>query len=656
MRLVLILLSFAVMVSTASAKLSKVEIESREIILNGKSFGGTGAYEKLRGIMHFSYDPSNPYNKKIVDIDIAERGPDGLVHANANFTILQPVDADKRRGIAFVELVNRGDQHTLKYLNRAVSNQNNPVTEEDFGDGLMMEEGLTLIFIGWQYDIPKDNGQYALNLPVAKGIEGLVRSDWMLDEPTDKIGLGHRGIPAHYKPIDPESYENILYERDGRATPRRIVPHDKWEFVDGNAYIHMPGGFKTDRIYELVYKSKDPVISGISLAITRDIASYAKYNKDSEFPVDKAISFGVSQTGRYLRHFTYYDFNTDEDGKKAFDGMYLHTSGAGRGSFNHRFSQPSRDAQPYTAFFYPTDLFPFSVAQQSNPKTGEMQGFFDHANPDHLPKMIYTATGYEYWGRAVSLLHTTVDGAADIPLHENERIYHLAGGQHYVGEVTKFEAKEPHIENQYRDNPIQYYYNLRAVMLHLVNWVDTGKEPPESKIPTIKDNTLVSIDDVNFPDIPGFVRPERLHTAYMADYGPRWDQGIVDFQPPRLLGEIIPKVPQVNEIGNSISGVQNVELTVPLGTYTAWQLRTGRHDPKEFLNFQGTFIPFSKTGDANDPRPSLNELYSSKDDYLNKVRSASQNLVSEGFLLERDIKYIVERSESYWDWVQNWNY
>lgn len=38
MRLVLILLCFVSMITTASAKLSKVDIESRDIILNGKNF------------------------------------------------------------------------------------------------------------------------------------------------------------------------------------------------------------------------------------------------------------------------------------------------------------------------------------------------------------------------------------------------------------------------------------------------------------------------------------------------------------------------------------------------------------------------------------------------------------------------------------------
>ena len=30
-------------------------------------------------------------------------------------------------------------------------------------------------------------------------------------------------------------------------------------------------------------------------------------------------------------------------GRKVFDGVWPHVAGAGRGSFNHRFGQPSRD-------------------------------------------------------------------------------------------------------------------------------------------------------------------------------------------------------------------------------------------------------------------------------------------------------------------------
>ncbi len=65
------------------------------------------------------------------------------------------------------------------------------------------------------------------------------------------------------------------------------------------------------------------------------------------------LAFGISQSGRFLRTYLYYGFNRDEGNRKVFDGVIAQVAGAGRGSFNHRFAQPSRDGHPYLNFFYP---------------------------------------------------------------------------------------------------------------------------------------------------------------------------------------------------------------------------------------------------------------------------------------------------------------
>jgi len=135
---------------------------------------------------------------------------------------------------------------------------------------------------------------------------------------------------------------------------REIVPRERWRFArldngrlaDDRTHISLTGGFERGKIYELVYRARDPVVVGIGLAAVRDVISSARYDARSEFPVTAAIAAGISQSGRFLRHFLYQGFNTDEAGRKVFDGMLVHTAGAGRGSFNHRFAQPSRDADP----------------------------------------------------------------------------------------------------------------------------------------------------------------------------------------------------------------------------------------------------------------------------------------------------------------------
>ena len=141
----------------------------------------------------------------------------------------------------------------------------------------------------------------------------------------------------------------------------------------------MRAGFESGKIYEVIYRAKDPVVVGTGLAAVRDMISYLKYDTASIAPTKFGIAYGVSQTGRFLRHFLFQGFNVDERGRKTFDGIFAHTAGAGRGSFNHRFAQPSRDAQPYTTFFYPTDVFPFTTAEESDPVTGARDGLRVHS-------------------------------------------------------------------------------------------------------------------------------------------------------------------------------------------------------------------------------------------------------------------------------------
>ena len=75
-------------------------------------------------------------------------------------------------------------------------------------------------------------------------------------------------------------------------------------------------------------------------------------------------------------------------------------------------------------------------------------------------------------------------------------------------------------------------------------------------------------------------------------------------------------------------------------------------------DFRGTFCPLPRSElektKAGDPRPSIASLYSSREHYLAKVRSAADELVAEGFLLAEDKAYVIERSKGYWSWIFDW--
>ena len=61
------------------AEVVRVVVDRRTDVLEGRAFGTVGAYEKLVGRIFFVFDPSNPMNARIVDLDKAPRNADGLV-------------------------------------------------------------------------------------------------------------------------------------------------------------------------------------------------------------------------------------------------------------------------------------------------------------------------------------------------------------------------------------------------------------------------------------------------------------------------------------------------------------------------------------------------------------------------------------------------
>jgi len=660
-RVIPVLLGLTLVVSVAaspgSAAVRRLVVESREDVLGARPFGNAGPYEKLTGIVEFALDPAHAANAGIVDLGRAPRDANGRVTASANFMVLRPKTMRREQATALLEVSNRGGKATLPYFARAAWSAD-PVSEADFGDALPLRLGLTLIWVGWQFDVPTRDGALRLDAPVAtddgRPIEGLVRSDWTVDERVATLFLGDRGHRP-YPLANADDPANVLTERDGRLATRRVVPREQWRFVDNGTRIARTGGFEPGRIYELVYRARDPVVVGLGLAAVRDMMSYAKYDEASPFPVHRGVGFGVSQTGRFLRHFLYQGFNTDENGRAVFDGLFVHTAGAGRGSFNHRFAQPSRDAQRLSAFFYPTDLYPFSGRAQRDPETGATDGLLTHES--RLPNVVFTNTGYEYWGRAASLIHTTPNADADIEPLANERIYHLAGGQHFVVDwpLTPRQSGSGSVV-VYRGSPLDFRPTLRSLLVRLVEWVRDGRQPPASAYPRLDAGTLVAVDRLRPPAIPGVRWPRVAHEAYRVDYGPRWREGIVTLEPPRLGKPFPVRVPQVDADGNETAGVRGVELLAPLATYTPWSLRGGGLvNADELTDFYGTLIPFARDRAererTGDPRPSLIERYGDRARYLEIVARHAEAQERAGLLLAEDVPRVIEQADRHWNWL-----
>jgi hypothetical protein len=114
----------------------------------------------------------------------------------------------------------------------------------------------------------------------------------------------------------------------------------------------------------------------------------------------------------------------------------------------------------------------------------------------------------------------------------------------------------------------------------------------------------------------------------------------------------------VDGLGNELGGIRGFELRAPLATYAPWNLRWGYEGgAEELTRSRGTYVPLSRTEaervEWGDPRPSLEGLYGDKDAYLERVRAATIQLVSEGFLLGADAATAVEAAAAQWDWIMD---
>ena len=537
-----VLLVSALYTHTLHAEVASVKVTERHLVEDGRRFGDTGTYEQIEGKITFAFDPANPLNQVIVGLDRAERNGRGMVEATGDLLILRPSDPQRGNGVALVDVANRGRLSALSF-NRGGSGP--------YGDGFLMREGYTIVWVGWEFDVPSE-GQIRLEVPSVDGVP----------------------------------------------------------------------------------------VGGLGFAAFRDAASWIKHDREALVRADHTLSFGSSQSGRFLRTFLYLGFTTDESGRQVFDGVMPHIAGASGIDLN----RPG--AEPISLGMFTATAFPFADAALRDPVTGAVDGILGNVRSrGRQPLVFYTNTGVEYWGggRVASLVHSTPDGKNDLIPPENVRVYFFAGTQHGPG---AFPAP-PGGTRQEMGNPTDYWWTMRALLTAMKDWVVDGVEPPPSRHPRFADGNLVPPTEVNFPAIPD-VRSPRDRTAGTRQPNP-WlnDRG--------GEGEALPMfVPQVDTDGNETSGIRHPEVAVPLATYTGWNFtHPDAGDPNTLVALAGGYVPFPATLKArettNDPRPSIEERYASREDFLAQVEAAGRDLIDQRYLLADDLAPVLERAAQHWD-------
>lgn len=632
------------------AAVTNVTIAARNVVADGQSFGSVGAYERLVGRIEFALDPADPHNRVIADLEHARRDADGRVRFSSDLHVLRPVDASKGNGVLLFEIANRGRRGLLPRFNHARPSME-PATDADFGDGLLMRDGYTLVWVGWEVDAPAP--LLRIDAPRAElpaGADDRLSVELMYNERLNEVFLIDDPAgrpPVIYPPVDPAGAADVLTVRNRYWEQGEIVPRDRWRFVAGSTAapkLQLDGGFEPGRFYRVTYRATGALVAGAGLAAIRDAASAFRYRTDLPIQGRAAYAFGISQTGRLLRQFLYDGFNADEGDRRVFDAVWVHIAGVARGSFNQRFAIPTHgDA------FRPT-RFPFTDDEQAD-SDGTRGGLQSRYRADQRPKVFHTNTSTEYWGggRAAALTHTSIDGKRDLQLPDNVRIYLLAGTQHVEGAFPPPErgrvispGAAGRNNGQQLPNPTPQSYVMRALLRALHAWTANGIAPPPSKYPQLADRTLVAARDVKFPALAGVADPRTIEG------------------PARLIdGKVAPLphlVPQVDRDGNEIAGIRVPDLAVPLATTTGWNFR----DPSvgnagSAYQLLGSYIPFAPTRAARrasgDPRPSVEERYRSVEDYRQRIRAAASELIRGRYLLEEDLERVMERANTHWSYA-----
>lgn len=652
------------------AAVDRVEILVRQPFAGGKAFGKTGAYERIKGRLHYAIDPDDPANGLIVDLHLAPVDARGLVTFAGDFILLRPLDPQRGNRTLLYEVNNRGGLAMLPMFNLA-ERGNNPISVDHAGDGFLFEQGYTLLWSAWNWDVVAGDERLMIDLPIAtakrgRAITGPVAAEFVLNQPAMSAPFMW-GYSKGYPPVDIGDPEARLTWRTAPGGERHVIPRSNWRFsdVDTSQTPPQPTRITADepfvpgRIHEVVYEARDPRVVGLGLAAIRDAISHVRFegartpwlDEAGASTLDRAIVFGISQSGRVINHMIWQGFHRDEAGRMVFDGALVHVAGAGKGSFNHRFAQTTRHPSAFEDQQYPADVFPFTTTPSTDPVTGETGSALDRARAaGSVPKIFYTNTSTEYWTRAASLLHTDVSGEKDVSLAPETRLYVFAGAQH--GNWA-WADRWPY---EHCTNGFDHRFAMRALLPAMQRWLESGTGdrndpvalPPESVYPTSAAGTLGSVADYleHFPKIPGFRLPDANLAPPRLDLGPRFaDEGIVDRQPARLGPAFTTLVPLPDADGIDRGGIPLPGIAAPLATHTGWNLRRPEIGAAgKLARWSGSMLPFPLDEvvrkASGDPRLSLDERYGSTEGYALAIGRAANALAEKGFLLRRDVPHI----------------
>jgi len=673
---------------TADARVVRIIVDRITPYAGGRTFGEAGVFERLEGTVHMEVDPDEPLNGVVVNLERAPRNANGLVEFSAPFVIIRPVDVLRGNRKILYGINNRGNAIEIPFQTfPTLSGGADPET----GDGLFFGMGYTFVDAGWAGDIITTETRLGADLPVAVQADGSpivsrIRVQYPTDSPGRSDGEDEGGISGYtlplkgterfvsYETADTQTDNSTLTVRGAISEARRAVPSDRWAFgtcptgetsLAATTYdICVFDGLKRDHIYELTYPAKNPWVMGLGYAVTRDLASFLRYEtvddegspnplaeSDTVVGIRRVYGLGISSTGMYLREFLYLGFNEDEAHRQVFDAVRAHIPGTHRLFANVEFSDPNiYSRQDRTHDFTSTSYPPLTYGVTTDPITNIRDGILKR--PDTDPLVFQIDTSNEFWQMKASL--NVHDGLGNpVPVPGNVRLYfmssHPHGGATGVGVVPTDRGSCAYVTNSYRSTAP----TIRALLVALDEWVDQGIEPPRSHYPDTRRGTLATVDEVarTFPTIPGVTFPTVVNGLTTMDFGPTFGPqgGRQTVLPPSTGAPYQVLIPTTDRDGHDVAGIRSVDIAVPVGTNTGWNLYPAGPRGKDLCGLNGSFFAFAKTRDerlaSGDPRRSLEERYGDHAGFVRAVRHAAEDAVAQRTLLAEDADVIIKMAE-----------
>lgn len=707
-RIALVPITAALLAAAAPAEARVVRIVVDDMQPLAPATGQAIAYEQISGRAFGEIDPTDPLNGIIQDIELG-KDADGKVRYTASFVLTKPVDMNNASGLMWHDVPNRGTPLTIG------------VAERNFGDiGLAS---------AWQGDNAGSatsgtlvrstmlvGGRHWLQVPIARNADGSTITGDVFARIVNRSGVGSQPLivqsnPVPYLPASLDTREARLVTRlaetmEGTAIGEAEVPSTDWAWARCSATVPFPGtpdptqicvkgGFDPAKLYQVVFKARDPYVLGVGFAAWRDVGAFFKkaLADDSGWVnpiaqrVTHSIARGNSQSGNYLRGWLHLGFNQAEDRTPVHDGMWPIIAGR-RIALNFRWAQPDGVLELYQA----GSEGPQWWAQFPDHLRGlPPAGILDRCEASKTcPKVIEHFGSAEVWALKLTPEWVGTDPKNDIPLPKNVRRYYIASSTHGGG-GGGFNSSLPGVGlpttgpncpgNNFGTgvlpaNPVPHTQTVNALRVHFRNWVMNGTLPPDSVYPTLNGkkgdgqqargaNTPDLVDAykaaMGFPTIPGLratvPEPGFINPVLDYDWGPLFNysdaSGVPTNAPPPIKQVIRMLVPRVDADGNEVGGVPVVLTDAPLGTYLGWNITADGARPfhkGQICNYVGGMIPFARTKAqrlaSGDPRLSLEERYGTHDGYVAAVRKAAAIAVARGFLLQNDADALIALAEA----------